>query len=167
LGVTLDNASNNETFIKALSRSPDITFSENNRFRCFAHVLNLAVQAFLDPQKDLIKKVRNILSTLKYSPIKLGKLKNLCESLSIKFVKPKLDVTTRWNSTWDMLTRAICLEKPLNMINAELTDSKGKQNMQDIIIDWNEWERLKEITKFLERRQPCFLVMTSIRHFLQ
>ncbi len=98
-----------------------------NRFRCFANVLNLAVKAFLDPQKDLIKKLRNILSTLKYSPIKLVKLKNLCESLSIKFVKPKIDVTTRWNSTWDMLTRAICLEKPLNMINAELTDSKWKQ----------------------------------------
>jgi hypothetical protein len=67
LGVTLENASNEETFIKALSGSPGIIFSGNNRFRCF--VLG-GIGFFIPARSD--KKVGNILSVL---PHKIGKVK--------------------------------------------------------------------------------------------
>jgi hypothetical protein len=55
LGVTTDNASNNDTFIRTLSNTcaeEDITFSaENNHVRCLAHVMNLAAQLLLSTLK--------------------------------------------------------------------------------------------------------------------
>ena len=47
MGITLDNASNNFTFIHLLvtwSISKSLQFDSNYHFRCFAYVINLAVQ---------------------------------------------------------------------------------------------------------------------------
>jgi len=46
MGIILDNASNNSTFIQLLatwSISKSLRFNSNYHFRCFAHVINLAV----------------------------------------------------------------------------------------------------------------------------
>jgi hypothetical protein len=61
-GITLDNASNNDTFAKELSRKlkeeegVDWDY-QKLRFRCFDHILNLAAQSALDIVKDDIGKV--------------------------------------------------------------------------------------------------------------
>jgi len=62
LAITLDNASNNDTFVRKLSaklqEETNIKWnSEDNRFRCFSHVLNLAAQAALYKIKDETGKV--------------------------------------------------------------------------------------------------------------
>ncbi|KAJ8453438.1 hypothetical protein ONZ45_g19719 [Pleurotus djamor] len=53
--ITLDNASNNNTFLEELEvllAERDIPFDhEGNRIRCFPHVVNLACDAFLDSIK--------------------------------------------------------------------------------------------------------------------
>jgi hypothetical protein len=53
--VTCDNASNNETFLRALAnicKSEGINFdAKKNHVRCVAHVINLAVQAILIEMK--------------------------------------------------------------------------------------------------------------------
>ena len=55
MGITTDSASNNNTFIYALSDAcaeENITFSaKNNHVRCLAHVMNLAVQQLLSALK--------------------------------------------------------------------------------------------------------------------
>ena len=55
MGVTTDNASNNDTFIRALSNTcaeEGIAFNaENNHVRCLAHVMNLAAQLLLSTLK--------------------------------------------------------------------------------------------------------------------
>ena len=46
MGITLDNASNNNIFMCLLatwSIEKSISFDSNFHFRCFAHVINLAV----------------------------------------------------------------------------------------------------------------------------
>ncbi|CAG8584946.1 9092_t:CDS:2, partial [Gigaspora rosea] len=60
LAVTLDNASNNNAFVQELEMklSEELSIewdSERLRFRCFNHILNLAVQAALDCIKDDIE----------------------------------------------------------------------------------------------------------------
>jgi len=64
MGIILDNASNNNTFIHLLtswSISKSYSFDNNYHFRCFAHVLNLGVQTSLTCLEDEISKV-NLLS---------------------------------------------------------------------------------------------------------
>lgn len=60
----LDNATNNNTFARALENEQSgdefLSFTEaENRLRCFAHVVNLAVEAGLEDNsfKELVKKV--------------------------------------------------------------------------------------------------------------
>jgi hypothetical protein len=62
----MDNASNNDTFVRELAsllkKSKDIAWnSERLRFRCFSHILNLAGQATLNEMKDEIDKVLIVL----------------------------------------------------------------------------------------------------------
>lgn len=60
MGITTDNASNNNTFISALNKwaeKENIFIEENNHFRCFAHVINLSVQESINSLKNNLNKV--------------------------------------------------------------------------------------------------------------
>jgi hypothetical protein len=70
--ITLDNASNNETFTKELAKKlkeeEEITWDwESLRFRCFNHILNLAAQSALNMVEEDISKIRNLNSALLYN----------------------------------------------------------------------------------------------------
>lgn len=47
---------------------------------------------------------------IRASPQRCEKLYNTCKILNITILKPILDVETRWNSTYDMIKRAIILK---------------------------------------------------------
>ena len=53
---------------------------------------------------------------IRHSEILLNKLSSSCDAMNILFVKPILDVKTRWNSTCEMLEVAIKLKLALNML---------------------------------------------------
>ena len=61
LGVTTDNASNNNTFIHSLdnwAKEHEISFCKTkNHFRCFVHVINLSVQSALTCLKNELSQV--------------------------------------------------------------------------------------------------------------
>ena len=52
LWFTVDNAGNNGAILKQLQDGPDVKLSPYMHFRCFAHVLNLAVQNTMESMKD-------------------------------------------------------------------------------------------------------------------
>ena len=64
MGITLDNATNNNTFIQLLSNwsiSKSLFFSKDFHFRCFAHVINLGVQAALTCLNTELPKVKFVI----------------------------------------------------------------------------------------------------------
>lgn len=65
MGITTDNASNNLSFINLLAewgKTQAIFFdASDNHFRCFAHIINLAVQKALDILGIKLKKASTIL----------------------------------------------------------------------------------------------------------
>jgi hypothetical protein len=64
MGITLDNASNNNTFMRLLaiwSIEKSLSFDSNFHFRCFAHVINLAVHEALSCLNNEISKVKFII----------------------------------------------------------------------------------------------------------
>jgi hypothetical protein len=69
MAITVDNASNNDTFISSLVRTGVLSNKEAH-IRCFAHVLNLAAQ-------DALKEIGPIF----YLSCKLGRELNLCVDL--------------------------------------------------------------------------------------
>lgn len=60
MGITLDNASNNLSFIHLLttwSINKSLSFDDKYHFRCFAHIINLGVQEALTCLNQEISKV--------------------------------------------------------------------------------------------------------------
>jgi len=64
MGITLNNASNNDGFIRLLANwsiDNSFNFDSNFHFCCFAHVINLAVQVALSCLNKEISKVKFVI----------------------------------------------------------------------------------------------------------
>lgn len=188
-GITLDNAAANTTFIQELSMLMDndgIVFdTEDQHFRCFAHIINLAIQDVLklinikqclnnlysdtneyndseDEHEDelsdddmnaneneifsrIINNIRNTCKKIRRSEQLTIRLKLFCEAANIKFVKPVLDVKTRWDSTYDMLNTAIILKPAIVMMWDNCSD------LINLKITETDWTILEKIVQFLKQ----------------
>ena len=83
---------------------------------CFAHTIQLAIKEGLKQCKKLdaaIGRFRDLAKKISDSPKLLEALLAVCSSLKIKYNSIDLDVETRWNSTWKMLSDIISLRRAL------------------------------------------------------
>ncbi|CAB4421281.1 unnamed protein product [Rhizophagus irregularis] len=148
MGITTDNAANNLTFIDALAKDNSF-FQKENHFRCFAHVINLCVQ-------DILKELDDrFLSKIHHSPQRQEKLSSNCELHEISNLKVVLDVSTRWNSTFDMINRALYLKEALNSLVLSEKDLKNFVIMDD------EWTELEKVKLFLENFKEITVLMSG------
>ncbi|KAL0251365.1 hypothetical protein GEMRC1_001198 [Eukaryota sp. GEM-RC1] len=69
--------------------------------RCFAHILNIVVQAGLPHVENTCKKIRKLAQTLAGSTQLTQEFRDCFEDLNIRSIRR--DVKTRWNSTDFML----------------------------------------------------------------
>ena len=67
----------------------------------------------------------------------------------IKYLKPVLDVCTRWNSTYDMISRALVLQDSIDLY------ARSKRLDMDI----NCWDRFKVIYDFLKKFKDVSVYM--------
>jgi hypothetical protein len=150
LAVTTDNASSNRTFIENLQTS--IFFNPEYHVRCFAHVLNIAVKSAISNEEvdRMIKALRFWVKRIRVSPQRLRRLQQLCEACSppISFVKPVIDVSTRWNSTLDMIERSLRLKPALNMFILEDNDARKDYSIQEL--GPRQWGFFENLSKFLK-----------------
>jgi hypothetical protein len=109
VAVTTDNASN---VVLAMQKC-----NVKWHVRCLAHVLNLATQKGLKVSgfARLLGRVRTVVGFFHRSSTASAILRKSLNQLELPNHKPVIDVTTRWNSTYDMLERyleirpAICV----------------------------------------------------------
>ena len=99
------------SYLELWAKDNDIDFSGNNQqCRCFAHVVNLAVQAALKELKPEIDKIRNLIVKSRSSSQRHKKFSEISKLNGVDDLLPILDVSTRWNSTYDMVKRALDLK---------------------------------------------------------
>jgi hypothetical protein len=109
LAITLDNASANEKAIseykKRNNTNKDIICCHDFvHVRCCAHILNLIVKEGTNVAHDSIERIRNMVKYVKGSPQRLALFKSCIERKQLGCKSSlKLDVSTRWNSTYIML----------------------------------------------------------------
>lgn len=80
---------------------------------CFAHLLNLTVQAGIGQISEIVQKVKNIVEYFKKSSQGLYKLQEIQKQMGILILKLKQDVPTRWNSIYDMLDRILKIKNKI------------------------------------------------------
>ena len=73
---TVDNARDNETMLKQLQDEPNVKLSPDMHFRCFAYVINLAVQTTMGSKKGSITASRDAAHATRYSPRKMKQLED-------------------------------------------------------------------------------------------
>lgn len=171
--VTSDNASNMTTFLKTLesiARENGGQFKfKDYRVRCMAHILNLSCQEVIknlygrhltdidvestdsgdeteNPEENLsfVEKIRRSSAGIRSSPQRREQLAKQCVVEGLEFKNAILDVRTRWNSTYDMLERALEIRKPL-----ALTVQSFKQ-LEYLQLTNDEWNKVQATINLLK-----------------
>ncbi|XP_044001775.1 uncharacterized protein LOC122848052 [Aphidius gifuensis] len=91
-----------------------------------------------------IYKLRKTLVKIQRSETLQNALHISCTLVNIEYVKPVLDMSTRWNSTYDMIEYSLKLKKGLNVLwNVDIS------LWRKFALSEDEWEILNHIYEFL------------------
>ncbi|XP_018475164.1 zinc finger BED domain-containing protein RICESLEEPER 2-like [Raphanus sativus] len=124
--ITVDNASANSTalrkFHSAFALVSDQAFVLDGEFlhmRCSAHIINLIVRDGMAEVDHSVAAIRNGISYFRSYTNKLRSFECKVDSGKITRGSLPLDVKTRWNSTYLMLTTATKFKVALDKMEAE------------------------------------------------
>ncbi|CAG7832541.1 unnamed protein product [Allacma fusca] len=136
---TTDNALNNDTMFEHLSshcESNGIPKAETNDKRTEDDERTITSVVGIG---KTISQLRKLMKKLNYFHHYRESLVQLCEHFQIKKLAPIVDVTHRWNSTFNMIQRAEELKAPLNSICA------SEKTLESFLLTESQWNEIGEI----------------------
>ena len=119
--------------------------------RCICHVLNLCVKDGTIAIGPFYEKIRNAILTIDSSGMRLQEWKAFLRQQKLKVVKLKSDRVTRWNSTYDMLSKAIEYKDPITTFF-----NQRFPQFALLDIDWNNCEKYMNFLQLLYSMTHCF-----------
>jgi hypothetical protein len=114
-------------------------------YRCSAHILNLAAKHGMEIVDKEILNVRKLMIKIKNSVLLCNALRELCIMEKLKYLRPEIDVETRWNSTFYMLQKLQRMETALKMLAIKHEDIR---NLMPDAIAWKKIEVNIMLVKF-------------------
>ena len=157
--ITVDNATANTSAIRRFHRdfsqvSPDALVLEGNflHMRCCAHIINLIAKEGLGDLGDNVLAIRNAVQYVRSSSNRLNSFEQRVTTGKMTRGSLPMDVKTRWNSTFLMLSRALQFRVAFDRMEAEdmlyndyfleVENGVKKQGPPDVV-DWNVVDKLK------------------------
>lgn len=101
-----------------------------------------------------IQKLRKTFVKVRRSEQIQNSLKDSCNLAAIKYIKPILDVCTRWNTTHDMIGVGLRLKKDLNLLWAS-----KPSDWQDFSLNEEQWSLLTNIHGYLKHFKDISTVL--------
>ncbi|EPS70949.1 hypothetical protein M569_03810, partial [Genlisea aurea] len=153
--ITTDNASNNIAAIPALKSSLNaVVGGVFFHTRCICHILNLCVQDALRIEEldDALGYMRKLVNLVKKSSAKRLIFKQMCQSRGIPFKSLKIDCSTRWNSTLNMLRSLL----PYKQIIPSFLTSQIDHNLFIDSTIFTKFETLCELLSVFEKYTLTF-----------
>lgn len=146
--LTVDNCTTNDAMVRIildkLQTSSLILHGSLLHMRCAAHILNLIVQDGLVIIKDCIEKVRDSVIFWTGSPKRRQKFDEVVRQVRVSCTKElALDVKTRWNSTYLMLSTALVYKDVFFRLNQ-------RESSYNCMPSEQEWSLAKDICEKLE-----------------
>jgi len=110
--ITVDNARNNDVAIQILKDDFSLkkTLAVKGQLfhvRCCVHITNLLVQDGISQIGDIVDCVRDGVKYIVASEGRLKQFAEIAKQLQLSYKKLILDVPTRWNNTYMMLSTAL------------------------------------------------------------
>ncbi|VAI19183.1 unnamed protein product [Triticum turgidum subsp. durum] len=119
--LTVDNATTNDACIPILENligpSKLMLGGKLLHMRCCAHILNLIVKDGLDVLEESVEKIRDSVAFWTSTPKRIENFQEVAKMLKVdQSKKLSLDVKTRWNSTYFMLSVALRYKSVFNRL---------------------------------------------------
>ncbi|XP_035841262.1 zinc finger BED domain-containing protein RICESLEEPER 2-like [Helianthus annuus] len=157
--ISVDNASYNDravsTFKKNFSKVKKLTCGGRLfHVRCCAHILNLLVKDGLSRIEDVIEEVREAVKYINHSEARRQSFSNVAHQLQVPDRKLLIDVTTRWNSTYDTLSLAIKFKDVFPRYADYEPHFKHLPTEQD-------WENVERVCEVLQVFKVCTNVISG------
>ena len=104
---------------------------------------------------DAIQKIRNTNKKIRNSESIAKLFEDCCKIKKEDYVMPTLDIPTRWNSTHDMVQKAIKLKKGLKLLWEDC------EQVANYKLTQNEWEGLEKIVNYLHNFKHMSKLLSS------
>ncbi|KAK8538097.1 hypothetical protein V6N12_044235 [Hibiscus sabdariffa] len=143
----VDNAKTNDVVVRKLMENLNlqkelVVGGKLFHVRCCTHILNLLVQDGLGEIEDIIHNVRESVKHVNAFPGRLHIFSELAKQLSMSKKHLILDVATRWNATYAMLSTALEFKEVfLNYVDRESTYTT--------LLSEEDWKKIEEVCSFL------------------
>jgi hypothetical protein len=117
--------------------------------RCACHILNLIVQVGYDDalMSDCNNKIRYYCKRVHGSSLIKQFISDQTNITKEPDIKVELDVTIRWNSTYDMIRTALRLPRALTALSNHLVD---ENDSAESVLNDQDWETAKSTLFLLE-----------------
>ncbi|KAI3506416.1 hypothetical protein L1887_28774 [Cichorium endivia] len=145
--LTVDNAKTNDVVARKLLDNLNlqkklVVGGKLFHVRCCAHILNLLVQDGLSGIEDIIHNVRESVKHVNASPGRLHVFSDLSKQLSMPKKHLILDVSTRWNATYAMLSTALEFKEVfVNYADRECSYTTLPSD--------EDWKKVEDVCSFL------------------
>ncbi|KAG5540966.1 hypothetical protein RHGRI_021004 [Rhododendron griersonianum] len=146
--ITIDNATYNDVALKNLKATFELLnkkmLFEGKIFHvcCCAHIVNIMVQDGLGEIKGITDRVREGVKYLAASEAQLIQFGEIVKNLQLPLKKLILDCSTRWNSTYMMLSTALAFKNVFPMYKARDVGFVYVPSVED-------WEKVECVCEFL------------------
>ncbi len=108
--------------------------SEFQHYQCAAYVLNIAISHGMQLRVRIIDKVRTFVNKIRHSTVLCDALRSYCKVIKKDYLKPDLDIATRWNSIFLMLEKFKRMREELDFFVC------SNKHLETAYLNNDEWE---------------------------